>query len=68
MEFWRTLTAHRPVTMQQNQAKLGKLTNFKRDISGGWVIFLIRCNFNNVHTSTQSFFELRNGQLFLLSK
>ena len=25
-------------------------------------MFLIRCNFNNVHTSTQSFFELRNGQ------
>ena len=26
-------------------------------------MFLIRCNFNNVYTSTQSFFELRNGQL-----
>ena len=25
--------------------------------------FLIRCNFNNVYTSTQSFFEFRNGQL-----
>ena len=24
---------------------------------------LIRCNFNNVYTSTQSFFEFRNGQL-----
>ena len=26
------------------------------------LFFLIRCNFNNVYTSTQSFFELRNGQ------
>ena len=34
-----------------------------RDISGGWVIFLIRCNFNNMYTSTQSFFEFWNGQL-----
>ena len=28
-------------------------------------MFLIRCNFNNVHNSIQSFFELRNGQLTL---
>ena len=27
------------------------------------VIFLIRCNFNNVYTSTQSIFEFQNGQL-----
>ena len=26
-------------------------------------MFLIRCNFNNVYTSTQSFFEFQNGQL-----
>ena len=26
------------------------------------LFFLIRCDFNNVHTSTQSFFELQNGQ------
>ena len=30
------------------------------------LFFLIRCNFNNVYTSTQSFLEFRNGQLYTL--
>ena len=51
MEFWRTLTGHRPVTaIKPNQTFVNLL--FLRDISGGWVIFLIRCNLNNVYTST----------------
>ena len=27
------------------------------------LIFVIRCNFNNVYTSAQSFFEFRNGHI-----
>ena len=62
MELCRPLTAHRPVTINKTKPNLVNLLIFKRYF--WWLgYFLIRCNSNNVYTSTQSFFEFRNGKL-----